>query len=96
MGCELARCRRSLGPVGLVAEFIVEPFVPGEPGPHVISALDAARDAGAVLEFGPFGTLVRAETEAQVLAAVDAAIRAAVAGGATRVSVQITTEPSAA
>ena len=78
--------------MGLVAEFIVEPFVLGEPGPHVISALDAARAAGATLEFGPFGTLVRGDSDAIVLAAVDAAIRAAISGGATRVSVQITTE----
>ena len=79
-------------PVGLIAEFIVEPFVLGSPGPHVISALEAARAVGASLEFGPFGTLVRADTDAKVLDAVDAAIRAAMAGGATRVSVQIATE----
>ena len=78
--------------MGLIAEFIVEPFVLGDPGPHVISALDAARDAGASLEFGPFGTLVRGDDDSVVLDAVDAAIRAAIAGGATRVSVQIATE----
>ena len=78
--------------MGLIAEFIVEPFVLGNPGPHVISALDAARALGASLEFGPFGTLVRADTDAAVLDAVDAAIRAAIAGGATRVSVQIGTD----
>ena len=78
--------------MGLVAEFIVEPFVLGNPGRHVISALEAAKAAGASLEFGPFGTLVRADTDDAVLTAVDAAIRAAIAGGATRVSVQIASD----
>jgi uncharacterized protein YqgV (UPF0045/DUF77 family) len=81
--------------MGLVAEFIVEPFVLGNPGPHVISALDAARAVGAALEFGPFGTLVRGDTDAVVLGAVDAAIRAAITGGASRVSVQIAAEAPA-
>ena len=81
--------------MGLVAEFIVEPFVLGTPGPHVISALDAARAVGATLEFGPFGTLLRGESDAVVLTALDAAIRAAIAGGASRVSVQIAAEQPA-
>lgn len=75
----------------LVAEFIVEPFVPGAPGPHVTAALDAARAAGATLEMGPFGTIVRGDDDT-VLLAVDAAVRAATAGGATRVSVQVARE----
>ena len=75
--------------MGLVAEFIVEPFVPGNPGAHVTAALDAARDCGAALEFGPFGTLLRAADDDGVLRAIDAAVRAAVAGGASRVSFQV-------
>ena len=37
-------------------EFTVEPFVEGQPGPHVQAALDAATDAGADVEFGPFSS----------------------------------------
>lgn len=78
--------------MALVAEFIVEPFVPGTPGPHVTDALAAATATGATLDIGPFGTLVRAEHDGIVLDAVDAALRAALAAGATRVSVQIAVE----
>ena len=76
----------------LVAEFTVEPFVDGEPGPHVRAALAAAEDAaartGLRVEFGPFGTSI-AGPDAAVLDALDAVVRSAVAAGATRVSLQL-------
>jgi uncharacterized protein YqgV (UPF0045/DUF77 family) len=76
----------------LVAEFTVEPFVEGEPGPHVRAALAAAEDAaartGLRVEFGPFGTSL-AGPAAAVLDALDAVLRAAMAAGASRVSVQL-------
>ena len=76
----------------LVVEFTVEPFVEGEPGPHVRAALAAAEDAaartGLRVEFGPFGTSI-AGADAAVLDALDAVVRAAVAAGATRVSLQL-------
>ena len=81
--------------MAVIGEVLVEPFVPGSPGPHVVAAWAAAEAAGAVLEVGPFGTVVRAATEAGVLDALDAAVRAAVANGATRVSTQIVRENSA-
>ena len=40
----------------LVVEFTIEPFVEGQPGPHVLSAVAAAEALGAVVEFGPFGS----------------------------------------
>ena len=33
-------------PVEVVAEFTIEPFVEGSPGPHVTAGLDAVRTAG--------------------------------------------------
>ncbi len=78
--------------MSIVAELLVEPFVPGDPGVHVRAAWSAAEAAGASLEVGPFGTIVRAGTGAAVLDALDAAVRAAVANGATRVSTQIVQE----
>jgi uncharacterized protein YqgV (UPF0045/DUF77 family) len=74
--------------VSLRVEFTVEPFVPGAPGPHVLAAVDAAAAHGLAIEFGPFGSSGEGD-EAVVLPAVDAAIRAALEAGATRVSVQV-------
>lgn len=73
----------------LEAEFTVEPFREGAPGPHVQATLDAARNAGLEPDFGPFGTTVRGDDEV-VLDALDAIVRAAMGYGATRVSVQLT------
>lgn len=74
--------------MALVVEFTVEPFVEGAPGPHVQAALDAARASGLDVDFGPFGTSVSGPDD-EVLATLDAIVRAAVAAGATRVSVQV-------
>jgi len=73
----------------LVVEFTVEPFVEGAPGPHVQAALDAAEASGLQVEFGPFGTALSGDDEAEVLATVDAVVRAAVGAGASRVVVQV-------
>jgi uncharacterized protein YqgV (UPF0045/DUF77 family) len=74
--------------VALTVEFTIEPFVDGAPGPHVRAAVDAAERSGLAVDFGPFGTMVTGDDEA-VLAAVDRILRAAVAAGATRVSLQV-------
>jgi uncharacterized protein YqgV (UPF0045/DUF77 family) len=79
--------------VGLVVEFTVEPFVEGAPGPHVQAAWGAAEASGLTVERGPFGTSLAGD-EAAVLDAVDAVVRAAVAAGATRVSLQVAREDS--
>jgi uncharacterized protein YqgV (UPF0045/DUF77 family) len=74
--------------MALTVEFTVEPFVAGEPGPHVRAAIDAAQRSGLAVEVGPFGTSVSGD-DARVLDTVDAVVRAAVAAGATRVSLQL-------
>jgi uncharacterized protein YqgV (UPF0045/DUF77 family) len=74
--------------MALVAELTVEPFVEGDPGPHVVAAWEAAGAAGLEVEHGPFGSAVSGDDDV-VLAAVDAMVRAAVAAGATRVAVQV-------
>jgi uncharacterized protein YqgV (UPF0045/DUF77 family) len=74
--------------VALTVEFTIEPFVDGAPGPHVRAAVAAAERSGLAVDFGPFGTVVTGDDEA-VLAAVDRILRAAVAAGATRVSLQV-------
>ena len=75
--------------MALRIEFTVEPFKDGAPGPHVQAAVEAARDAGLAVDFGPFGSLIEGD-DGQVLAAADALSRAAIGAGATRVSIQIT------
>lgn len=74
--------------MALQFEFTVEPFVEGSPGPHVQAAVDAAVAAGLEVDFGPFGTTVSGGDSA-VLDAVDAVMRAAVAAGASQVSLQL-------
>lgn len=68
----------------LTLEFTIEPFVEGQPGPHVLQAIAAAEALGAAVEFGPFGSTctVAAELAAQVVGAV---IATAFANGATHV-----------
>lgn len=70
------------------AEFTVEPFVEGQPGPHVRAAIDAAMASQATVDVGPFGTSVSGAPET-VLDAVDAIMRAAVGAGASRVTLQL-------
>lgn len=73
------------------AEFTVEPFVDGNPGPHVRAAIAAAEASGAAVEVGPFGTAVQGDADL-VLAAVDAVLRASTEAGATRVTLQLSTD----
>lgn len=73
----------------LTVEFTVEPFVEGAPGPHVRAAVEAAERSGLAVDVGPFGTGVTGDDDDAVLAVVDAIVRAAVAAGATRVSLQV-------
>ena len=81
------------GGVTATAEFTTEPFVDGAPGPHVQAAIAVAEEAGLEVEVGPFGTSVTGETPA-VVSTVDAVLRAAVEHGATRVSLQLTVDPT--
>jgi uncharacterized protein YqgV (UPF0045/DUF77 family) len=72
-------------------EFTVEPFVEGRPGPHVLAAVSAAEAAGAQIEFGPFGSLGRVPADC-VDAVVSGLTKAAFEAGASRVTIQVTTE----
>lgn len=71
------------------AEFIVEPFAEGHPGPHVVAAIAAAEAAGFAPDVGPFGTSIEGEP-GSVFTALRSLVDAAVAAGATRVSIQTT------
>lgn len=84
---------RRVGPAGyhdavLRLEFTIEPFVEGQPGPHVLSGVAAAEAMGVTVEFGPFGSTCTV-TPQQVGAVLGAIVDAAVANGATNVTVDI-------
>ena len=72
-------------------EFTIEPFVEGRPGPHVAAAIEAAEARGLAVEVGPFGSSVVLEL-AEVGAVVGALSDAAMANGATHVSVHVARE----
>lgn len=72
----------------LRVEFTVEPFVEGQPGPHVTAAVDAVHSLGPEVDFGPFGTSFQAAPDVAA-AAVSALVAAAYANGASHVSIHI-------
>ncbi len=74
-------------------EFTIEPFVEGHPGEHVTSAIDAARERGADVEVGPFGTVCDILDPGAVGSLVGAVVDAAVAHGATHVSLHVEVTP---
>lgn len=69
----------------LTLEFTIEPFVPGQPGPHVLQAVAAAEALGARVDFGPFGSTCTVPTD-HAHEVASAVIAAAFANGATLVS----------
>ncbi len=69
------------------AEFTVEPFEEGNPGPHVQAAIDALAPLDP--DIGPFGNAVEGSLD-EVFSAMVNSIRAAMEAGATRVSLNMT------
>lgn len=75
----------------LIVEFTVEPFVEGQPGPHVVEAVKAVESHGLSVDFGPFGSTFRIGSDALPEVIADL-MRAAYARGATVVSVTVLPE----
>ncbi|WP_236794073.1 helix-turn-helix domain-containing protein [Amycolatopsis sp. GM8] len=76
----------------LKAEFTTEPFRgEGEPPEHAVRAREAATKAGLTVDFGPLGTTARGESEA-LIDALPAIARAALDGGATRFTLQLSSD----
>ncbi|TNC22497.1 helix-turn-helix domain-containing protein [Amycolatopsis alkalitolerans] len=73
----------------LRAEFTTEPFRgEGEPPEHAVRAREAAAKAGLAVDFGPLGTTAQGDADALV-DALPAIARAALDGGATRFTLQL-------
>jgi uncharacterized protein YqgV (UPF0045/DUF77 family) len=71
------------------AEFTIEPFDEGSPGPHVTEAIAAAERSSANVSVGPFGTRVEGN-KSDIVAAVGAALTAGLKEGASQITVTVT------
>lgn len=69
-------------------DFTIEPFVDGQPGPHVTAPVAALEALGINVEFGAFGSSCMAEAD-RIPELVAEVIRVAYANGATRVTIEI-------
>ncbi len=69
-------------------DFVIEPFVEGEPGPHVLAGIRAMEARGLEVTMGPFGSTVVGDV-ATVSDAIKAMVDAAVRDGARRVLVEM-------
>jgi uncharacterized protein YqgV (UPF0045/DUF77 family) len=74
--------------VRIKVEFTVEPFVEGGPGPHVRAALDQVRARGLMVDVGPFANTVDGEHHL-VLKAIEPLVTAALANGASAVTLSV-------
>lgn len=72
----------------LTVEFTIEPFVEGDPGPHVTSAVAAVEAHGISVDFGPFGSLFSVDAETLPIVVADL-LRVAYGNGATFVNVSV-------
>lgn len=72
----------------LHVEFTIEPFVEGQPGPHVLAAVAAVEAHGINVEFGPFATEFDADELIAAIAVRDL-VRDAYAHGATHVTLHM-------
>ena len=69
-------------------EFLVEPFVEGEPGPHVLAGIDAFAQADIDVDLGPFSNSAAASID-DVADAVAEMIRASMREGATSIRIRV-------
>ncbi len=74
--------------MNVTAEFLIEPFNEGAPGPHVVAALSMLDAAGCAVEMGPFGSSLTGHATV-VLPALSEAFGRALANGATRVTLTV-------
>jgi len=68
------------------AEFLIEPFVEGRPGPHVQAGVAAVESLDP--DVGPFGTTIEATVDDVAVAVADL-VRAALDNGGTRIQLLV-------
>ena len=74
-------------------EFTIEPFVEGQPGPHVTESIGAVRALGIEVEVGPFGSACTVPID-RTAAVVSAVVTAAFSNGADHVNIDVNDEGS--
>jgi uncharacterized protein YqgV (UPF0045/DUF77 family) len=72
----------------IAAEFLVEPFVEGDPGPHVTAAIDAFDAHDLAVNLGPFASSASGRLDTMADAIADM-IRAAMRSGASSVQLRV-------
>ncbi len=72
------------------AEFLVEPFSEGQPGPHVAAAVAAFTERGLPVDIGAFGNAVTGP-RGEIIAALGDAMTAALEAGASRFTLNLGT-----
>lgn len=72
-------------------EFVIEPFVEGSPGPHVLSGIEVMAARGLAVSMGPFGSTVTGEVT-ELSDAIGAMVISAARDGAQRVLVEVVME----
>ena len=76
----------------IAAEFLVAPFVEGEPGPHVTAAVAAFDRKGLVVDLGPFASSATGDLDSMADAIAEM-VRAAMAEGATSIQLRVASTP---
>lgn len=74
--------------MNVTAEFLVEPFNEGSPGPHVRAALAVLEAVGCPVEVGPFGSSLNGDAS-KVLPWLAEAFDRAIEAGASRVTLTV-------
>ena len=72
----------------VAAEFLIEPFVEGEPGAHVAAAIQAFEAQGLAVDVGPFATVSVGDLDG-VANAVAETVRNSMAAGATSLRIHV-------
>ena len=70
-------------------EFLIEPFMEGNPGPHVLSSLEVLRNAGMEVVLGPFGNTAEGEEET-LTSLLPMIVQSAFEKGASRILLNLT------
>lgn len=78
----------------LLVEFTIEPFTEGNPGQHVRAAVAAAEALGVAIDFGPFGSTCHVD-ESRIADVTSAVVGAAIANGASHVTLHVERAPDA-
>lgn len=80
-------------PRDVAVEFLVEPFVEGNPGPHVDAAVDALEDRHIDVELGPFASLAAGDLD-DVAEGLADMVRSAMRAGATSIQIRVASTAS--